>query len=45
MISLWKQWRASKRLQRIVDAKANSFEVEQYRRRPAAALKGVRARG
>lgn len=30
------------KLQRIVDEKARSFEVEQYRRRRAAALKHTR---
>ena len=32
-------WLARRRLQRMVEARRNSFEAEQYRRRRKAALK------
>lgn len=36
-----RQWLAAKKLDRITRERAASFEVEQYRRRRAAALKGL----
>jgi hypothetical protein len=38
-----RQWLAKRRLQRIVEARRNSFEVIDYRRRRQAALKHTRA--
>ncbi len=37
-----KQWLAARRLHRIVMERRNSFEVMDYRKRRAAALKGKR---
>lgn len=34
-----RQWLARRRLQRIVDARRNSYEIIDYRKRRAAALK------
>jgi len=39
VIRILRQWRARKRLQRMVAEARNSFEAEQFRRRRAAALK------
>lgn len=36
----FKIWRAARKLERLIRARASSFETEQYRRRRAAALKG-----
>lgn len=35
-----KQWLAARRLHRIVTERRNSFEIMDYRKRRAAALKG-----
>lgn len=43
MIRLWKQWVAIRRLNRLVAARRNSFAVQDYARRRAAALKVTRA--
>ena len=40
MIHLIRRYLARRRLQRIVDGNRNSFEVQDYRRRRATALKG-----
>lgn len=40
MIARFRQWLAAQRLERITRERRNSFEIEQYRRRRAAALKG-----
>jgi len=37
-----KQWLAARRLHRIVMERRNSFEIMDYRKRRAAALKGKR---
>lgn len=37
-----KQWLAARRLHRIVMERKNSFEIMDYRKRRAAALKGKR---
>lgn len=42
MIRLFKQWIAIRRLNRLVEQRRNSFEVLDYRRRRAAALKHTR---
>jgi hypothetical protein len=41
MIRRLRRYFACRRLQRIVDATRNSFELEQYRRHRQAALKGL----
>lgn len=38
-----KQWLAIRRLNKLVQARRNSFECESYRRHRAAALKATRA--
>ncbi len=38
-----KQWLAARRLHRIVMERRNSFQVQDYTRRRAAALKGKRS--
>jgi hypothetical protein len=38
---LLRQYRAKRRLARMVKAARNSFELEQYRRHRQAALKGL----
>lgn len=43
MIAALKRALARHRLQRMVDQRRQSFELEQYRRRRAAALRGRRA--
>jgi hypothetical protein len=40
MIARIRRWLACQRLERMVRARRNSFECEQYRRHRAAALKG-----
>lgn len=42
MIALLKRHLARRRLQRMVDARRESFEVQDYRRRRAAMLKVTR---
>jgi hypothetical protein len=37
-----RRWLACRRLSRMVEAKRQSFEIEQYRRRRYAALKHTR---
>lgn len=39
-----RQWIAARKLQRIVDERRNSFEIEQFRRRREAAKRGWRKR-
>lgn len=41
MIRYLRQLIAMRRLNRLVEQRRNSFEVEQYRRHRAAALKGL----
>ena len=41
MIRRLRIWLAVRRLNRLVEQRRNSFEVEQYRRHRAAALKGL----
>jgi hypothetical protein len=41
MIRALKQWLAVRRLNKLVEARRKSFEVESYRRHRAAALKGL----
>jgi hypothetical protein len=42
LLCIIRERRARKRLQEIVDQTRASFDCEQYRRRRAAALKGLR---
>jgi hypothetical protein len=42
MIRYLIQWRACRRLNKLVAKQRASFETEQFRRRRAAALKGTR---
>jgi hypothetical protein len=42
MIARLKQWLAARKLQRLVEQRRNSFEVEQYRRRRQAMLNYTR---
>lgn len=39
-----KQWLAARRLHRIVMERRNSFEITDYRKRRAAALRGHRGK-
>lgn len=41
MIRHIRQWIAVRKLNRLVEARRRSFEIEQYRRHRAAALKGL----
>lgn len=41
MIRRFRQWLAVRRLNRLVEARRRSYEVETYRRHRAAALKGL----
>lgn len=41
MISLIKIWRAKRRLENLVRANRDSFAIQDYRKRRAAALKGL----
>jgi hypothetical protein len=43
MIAYVRQWLAVRRLNRLVQKRRASFEVQDYRRRREAALKGRRA--
>jgi hypothetical protein len=36
-----RRWLAARKLQRIVDARRNSAEIQQYRRKREAALLGI----
>lgn len=38
----WRIWSAQRKLQRLIDQRARSYEVESYRRHRAAALKATR---
>lgn len=42
MIRLWKQWRAVRRLNRLVAKQRDSYETRRFRERRAAALKHTR---
>lgn len=37
-----RRWLARRRLERIIEANANSYETRRFRERRAAALKGAR---
>jgi hypothetical protein len=41
MIRYFRQWFAIRRLNRLVEQRRNSHEIWQYRKRRAAALKGL----
>jgi hypothetical protein len=41
MIRYIRTWLAVRRLNRLVQARRNSFEVQDYQRRRAAALRGL----
>jgi hypothetical protein len=41
MIRSIRIWLAHRRLQKLVERQRNSFEVQDYRKRRAAALKGL----
>jgi len=44
LIFMHRHLKACRRLQKLVEENKRSFETEQYRRRRAAALKGLEAR-
>lgn len=39
MLRLYRQWKARRALQRMVDAKRESFELQQFRKNRAAQVK------
>lgn len=41
MIRRFRQWLAVRRLNRLVEARRQSFEIMDYKRRRAAALRGL----
>lgn len=43
MIRWLKTWLAARQLEKLTRERRDSFEIEQYRRRRAAALKATRA--
>jgi hypothetical protein len=45
MIRYLKIWLAHRRLQKLVERQRNSFEIQDYRKRRAAALKHTRGLG
>jgi hypothetical protein len=41
MIARLKQWLAARKLQKLVEQRRNSYEVQDFRKRRQAALKGL----